>query len=95
MTGHVVSRSVYYAVSVALAVLLVLTVAASYVDLGTFNIVVAMAIAIAKAVLIVLFFMHVRYSPPLVRLAAVGGFVWLGIMLLLILADYAARGWWG
>ena len=95
MTGHVVSRSVYFAVSLALAVLLVLTIAASYVNLGRLNVVVALAIATAKAVLIVLFFMHVRYSPPLVRLAAVGGFVWLGIMLVLILADYAARGWWG
>ena len=93
MTGHVVSRSVYYTISVALAVLLVLTVAASYVDLGPFNIVVALAIATAKAVLIVLFFMHVYYSPPLVRLAAVSGFVWLAILLVLLLADYFARGW--
>jgi cytochrome c oxidase subunit 4 len=93
MTGHIVSRWTYFAVSVALALLLVLTVAASYVNLGAFNIVVAIGIATAKAVLIVLFFMHVIHSPPLVRLAAVAGFVWLGIMLVLLLADYAARGW--
>jgi cytochrome c oxidase subunit 4 len=93
MTGHVVRRPVYYVVSAALAVLLVVTVAASYVNLGPFNVVVAIGIATAKAVLIVLYFMHVRYSPPLVRLAAVAGFVWLGILLVLLLADYAARGW--
>jgi cytochrome c oxidase subunit 4 len=93
MTGHIVRRSTYYAVSGALAVLLALTIAASYVDLGTLNVVVAIGIATAKAVLIVLYFMHVRYSPPLVRMAAVAGFVWLGILLVLLLADYAARGW--
>lgn len=94
MPGHIVNRSTYYAVSLALAVLLVLTVAASYVDLGRLNVVVAIAIATVKAVLIMLFFMHVKYSPPLVRLAAVGGFVWLGILLTITLADYVARGWW-
>jgi cytochrome c oxidase subunit 4 len=93
MTGHIVSRSTYYAVSAVLAVLLALTVAASYVDVGAMNVIIALSIATTKAVLIVLYFMHVRYGPPLVRLAAVGGFVWLGIMLVLLLADYAARGW--
>ena len=94
MPGHTVSRSTYYLVSFALAVLLVLTMAASYVDVGRWNVLVAMAIATAKAVLIMLFFMHLKYSPPLVRLVAVGGFVWLGILLAITMADYVARGWW-
>lgn len=94
MPGHTVSRSTYYLVSLALAVLLVVTVAAAYVDVGRLNVVVALAIATAKAVLIMLFFMHLKYSPPLVRLVAVGGFVWLGILLVITMSDYIARGWW-
>jgi cytochrome c oxidase subunit 4 len=94
MPGHTVSRSTYYLVSVALAVLLVATVLASYVDAGRLNVVIAIAIATAKAVLIMLFFMHLKYSPPLVRLVAVSGFVWLGILLVITMADYVARGWW-
>jgi cytochrome c oxidase subunit 4 len=93
MPGHTVRHSTYYVVFAALAVLLVLTVVVANVNLGPLNIAVAMAIATAKAVLIVLYFMHVRYSPPLVRIVAVGAFVWLGILLTLLLADYVARGW--
>jgi cytochrome c oxidase subunit 4 len=92
---HVVPKSTYYIVSLLLAVLLVLTVAASRADFGAWNVPIALAIAFAKAVLIVLFFMHVRYGSPLVRLFAVGGFFWLLIMLAFILADVQARliGW--
>ena len=92
---HVVPKSTYYIVSVLLAVLLVLTVAAAKVDFGAWNVPIALAIAFAKAILIVLFFMHVRYGSPLVRLFAAGGFFWLLIMLAFILADVQARliGW--
>jgi cytochrome c oxidase subunit 4 len=92
---HIISRSTYYIVFAWLVVLLVLTVAAARVDLGVWNVPVALAIAIVKAVLIVLFFMHVRYGTPLVRLFAAGGFFWLLIMLAFIVADLQARsiGW--
>jgi cytochrome c oxidase subunit 4 len=93
MPGHSVRQSTYYLVFAALAVLLVLTVAVADRDLGPLNITVAMAIATAKAVLIALFFMHLLYSPPLVRLVAVGSFVWLGILLTILMADYVVRGW--
>jgi cytochrome c oxidase subunit 4 len=92
---HVVPKATYYLVSIALAVLLVLTVVAAQVNLGAANVPIALAVAIAKAILIVLFFMHVRYGSPLVRLFAAGGFVWLLIMLAFVLADVKARsvGW--
>jgi cytochrome c oxidase subunit 4 len=92
---HVVAKKTYYAVSALLMVLLLLTVGAARLDLGAANVPIALAIAIAKAILIVLFFMHVRYGSPLVRLFAAGGFFWLLIMLGFILADVQARivGW--
>jgi cytochrome c oxidase subunit 4 len=90
-----VPKSTYYAVFAWLAVLLVLTVVASRLDLGFWNVPLALAIAIIKAVLIVLFFMHVRYGSPLLRLFAAGGFFWLLILLAFLVADVRARmlGW--
>ena len=92
---HVVPKSTYFLVSVVLGVLLVLTVAAAQLNLGHWNVPIALAIAIAKAALIVLYFMHVRYGSPLVRLFAAGGFFWLLIMLAFVMADVQARlmGW--
>jgi cytochrome c oxidase subunit 4 len=92
---HVVPKSTYIIIFAWLLALLVLTVAASSVDLREWNVPVALAIAIIKAVLIVLFFMHVRYSSRLVQLFAAGGFVWLAIMLSFTMADVWARlaGW--
>jgi cytochrome c oxidase subunit 4 len=88
---HVVPKSTYYVVSALLMLLLVATVVAARFDLGAANVPIALAIAIAKTILIVLFFMHVRYGSPLVRLFAAGGFFWLLIMLGFILADVQAR----
>ena len=89
---HVVAKKTYYFVSAWLMLLLVLTVVAAQLDLGAANVPIAVAIAIGKAILIVLFFMHVRYGSPLVRLFAAGGFFGLLIMLGFILADVHARG---
>lgn len=93
MTGHIVPRRTYYAVFGALLVLLVLTVAVAKIDLGPLNPVVAMTVAVAKAVLIVLYFMHVRYESSLTRLFAAAGFLWLAILLSLTMSDYLSRGW--
>ena len=92
---HVVSTKTYIVVSVLLGVLLVLTVAASRLDLGVANVPIALAIAFAKAILILLFFMHVRYGSALLKLFAAGGFFWLLILLAFVLADLQARlvGW--
>jgi cytochrome c oxidase subunit 4 len=92
---YVVPKSTYFIIFGALILLLVLTVAAARVDLGPWNVPVSLAIALVKAVLIVLFFMHVRYGSPLVGLFAFGGFFWLLIMLAFVMADVKMRtlGW--
>ena len=67
------------------------TVAAAYVNLGQFNIVVALAIATLKATLVVLYFMHARYSPKRTQLVIICAVFWLAIMLALTLSDYSTR----
>jgi cytochrome c oxidase subunit 4 len=93
--NHIVQKSTYYTVFAWLTGLLVLTVVVSQIDLGAANVPIALTIAIVKAILIVLFFMHARYGSPLLRLFAAGGFFWLLIMLAFIMADVRARsvGW--
>ncbi|MBC8106268.1 MAG: cytochrome C oxidase subunit IV family protein [Anaerolineae bacterium] len=89
--GHVRSLITIY---IWLMILLVATVAAALVPwfhVGSFNIVIAMAIAITKAVLVIWIFMHVKYSGRLVWIFAVAAFVWLGIMLSLTFTDYLTR----
>lgn len=93
MTGHVVPHRTYYAVFGSLLALLALTVAAAEINLGALNVVVAMTISVAKALLIVLFFMHVWYGRSLIRLFAVAGFVWLAVLISLTMSDYLTRGW--
>lgn len=88
---HVVPKSTYYTVACWLAVLMVLTVGASKIDLGDWNVPLAVAIASVKATLIVLFFMHVRYGSPLLKLFASSGFFWLLIMFSFIAADVLTR----
>lgn len=92
---HVVPTSVYYKVFVALGILMVVTVMASRIDLEGWNVPLALAIAAAKATLIVLYFMHVRYGSPLVRLFAISGFVWLAILFAFVAADVLTRNWRG
>jgi len=87
------SPRTYFVISVALLVLLALTVGASFLDLGPLNTPLAMSISLAKAVLILLFFMHVRYNPPIMWVFVGAGFFWLGIMLVLAMSDYMSRGW--
>ena len=81
----------YYLTAAALFLLLGATVGATYAPLGPFAPVVALGIAAIKAALVALFFMHVRYASPLVRLAAAAGLVWLTILMLLTAADFAIR----
>jgi cytochrome c oxidase subunit 4 len=89
---HIVSIGTYLAVFTALMVLTVLTVAASRVDLGMLNTPVALAIAVTKALLVVLFFMHVKWSPRLIALVFAGAFLWLFHMIAGTGADYLSRG---
>jgi cytochrome c oxidase subunit 4 len=82
----------YAQVTAALLVLLLLTVGAAYLDLGPLNTVVAMSISLAKGALILLFFMHLRHGSGLIRIAALAGFFWLGILFVLAFSDFLTRG---
>ena len=93
MSGHVAPKSIYYAVFLALIVGTGLTVLAAFFDMGVMNNVVMLAIAITKATLVVLFFMHVRWGTRLTWVVVVSGFFWLLIMFGLTMTDYISRGW--
>jgi cytochrome c oxidase subunit 4 len=93
MAQHIVPRTVYFAVFTALIVLTATTTAVSFIDLGPWNTVVALGIAFLKATLVVLFFMHVKYSPRLTQVTIAGGLFWLAIMIVLTLSDFMTRGW--
>ena len=93
MSGHVAPKSMYYAVFAALIVGTALTVVAAFFDMGALNNVVMLAIACAKALLVILFFMHVRWSTRLTWLVVASGFFWLIIMFGLTMTDYLSRGW--
>ncbi len=95
MSEHIVSKTVYFLIFGALMVLTVVTVVAANFDLGSeaVNTSIALAIAVAKAVLVILYFMHVRYSPRLTWVVIAGGFLWLFIMIALTMSDYLTRDW--
>ena len=93
--GHIAPKSMYYAVFGALIVGTVLTVAAAKVDLGPLNNVVMLLIACTKATLVILFFMHVRWSSRLTWVVAASGFFWLLILFGITLSDYLTRPWIG
>jgi cytochrome c oxidase subunit IV len=93
MSGHIVPLKTYVAVFLALAGLTVVTTAAAFVDLERMNTVVALVIAVTKMLLVILFFMHVKYSPGLTKIVVLAGFFWLAIMVSLSLADELTRGW--
>jgi len=83
----------YYGVFAALIVGTALTVAAAFIDLGALNNVVMLGIAITKATLVILYFMHVRWSTRLTWVVAASGFSWLMILFGLTMQDYLTRGW--
>jgi cytochrome c oxidase subunit IV len=92
MSEHIVSKTIYFVIFAALMVLTVVTYLVALVDLGgRWNIIVALAVAVTKAVLVVLFFMHVRYSTRLTKIVVIAGFFWLALLIVLTLADYFTR----
>ena len=88
---HIVSPKIYGAIFLALLIGTSLTVWAAFQNFGPFNIVIALGIATMKATLVVLYFMHARYSPKRTQLVIVCAVFWLAIMLSLTLADYQTR----
>jgi len=93
MAEHIVSTRVYYTIFVILMLCTLLTVWVAFLDLGTLNTVAALAIAVFKTTLVVLFFMHVKYSTRLTWAVVIGSVFWLGILLALTMGDYLTRGW--
>ena len=89
---HIDSVGTYVKILLALLVATAVTTAVARVDLGGFSVVVALGIASVKMVLVALFFMHLRHSTKLTRLVVLGGLLWLGILLLLTMTDFATRG---
>jgi len=95
MSGHVVSMRLYLGIFLALLFLTGLTTAVAYIDMGWMNTVVALVIAFIKMMLVILFFMHVKYSSGLIRIVVLAGFFWLAIMLTFTMADELTRQWTG
>ena len=94
MSEHIVQPRVYLVIFLALMVGTGLTVLAAFQDFpGPLNVVVALTIAVVKATLVILYFMHVRYSPRLIWLVIGSALFWLAIMFALTISDYWTRTW--
>ena len=92
MSEHIVPTRVYYLVFLALMVGTAITVAVAFVNLGSFNFPVAIGIAITKATLVILFFMHAKYSSKLTKLFVGTAFFFLFVLLALTMTDFLSRG---
>ena len=95
ISGHVQPLRVYFGVFAALMALTALTVFAAFVNLGPANNFVALAIAVVKSTLVILFFMHVKGNTKLVPIIILSGVFFLFILFLFLAADYGTRGWLG
>ena len=93
MASHILPKRVYYTIFGILLFCTYLTVQIAFIDLGAWNTVAALTIAVFKAALVVLFFMHVKYSTKLTWAVVLGSIFWLGILLALTMTDYLTRGW--
>ncbi len=95
---HIVPPKVYFAIFGALMVFTAITVAVARLDLapywGPMNIIVALTVAVIKATLVVLYFMHAKYSSKLTQVIIIAGIFWLVIMLVFTLSDYLAKQGW-
>ena len=91
---HIVPVSTYLIIGTSLLVLTGATTWIAFVDLGRFNAAVALTIATIKALLVILFFMHVKYAGErMTRAVVVSGFFFLAILMALSMADYLTRAW--
>ncbi len=90
---HIVSPKIYLTIVCVLLVLTATTVGVSYIDMGLFNPIVALAIAAFKMILVVLFFMHVKYSTKLTQLTVGAGLFTFLILVGMTLSDYFTRAW--
>ncbi|MBZ5592499.1 MAG: cytochrome C oxidase subunit IV family protein [Acidobacteriia bacterium] len=93
MAEHIVTKKQYSYVFGALLLLTFVTTSVGMMDLGRLNVIVALVIAVIKALLVVLFFMHIYWSTKLNKLVVVAGVAWLALLLWLTLTDVLSRGW--
>jgi len=93
VTDHILPKRVYYTIFGILMLGTYLTVQIAFFDLGRLNTVVALTIAVIKATLVVLFFMHVKYGTRLTWVVVLASIFWLGIMFVLTMSDYLTRAW--
>jgi cytochrome c oxidase subunit 4 len=91
--AHIGSKRLYFVVFAILMVCTYLTWQVAYFDLGPLNTVAALGIAVFKAVLVVLFFMHVRHGTRLTWVVVLAGVFWLAILMGITMSDYLTRGW--
>ncbi len=92
MSATIVPKKIYFRIWLALLGLLLLTWSLAQINLGRFNAVAALTIAVIKMLLVILFFMHVRYGSRITWIFVAAGFIWLVIMIDLTLSDYLTRG---
>ena len=90
---HIVSPLEYTMVFGTLLVFTGITVAAAYVEMGVLNPIVALAIASIKAVIVILFFMHVKYQSRLIKMTVGAGFFTFLVLITMTLSDYISRAW--
>ncbi len=95
MSEHIVPVKVYVLVFLTLLVCTGLTAGIAFIDLGPFNALVAFVIAAFKTSLVILFFMHMKYSQKMTKVTVVAGFFFLLILLALSMTDYISRPWGG
>ena len=93
MAGHVAPIRMYIAIFGSLMVFTAITVAVAFINLGALNFPVAISIAIVKATLVILFFMHLKYSSRLTKLVCGSAFFFLIVLFGLTMSDYLSRGW--
>ena len=93
MAAHILPRRVYYTIFAILMFCTYLTVQIAFFDLGRLNAVAALAIAAFKATIVILFFMHVKYSTRLTWAVVLGSIFWFGILVALTMGDYLTRPW--
>ena len=93
MSAHILPKRVYYTIFGILMLCTYLTVQIAFFDLGVLNTIAALGIAILKATLVILYFMHVKYSPRLTAAVVAGSVFWFAILIALTMSDYLTRAW--
>jgi cytochrome c oxidase subunit 4 len=93
MSGHIVPLRIYVLIFAALIALTGVTTWVAFHDLGRWNTIVALAIAVTKMTLVILYFMHLRYSHGLTRMVILASLMWLAILISLTMGDALTRSW--